>query len=110
MSLSRATPDDLLGRWHALHAAVSRELEPDLPPAPLQEALATFTDERFATTGWLALENDDVMGYAIVSCTLLDNPHLALLEGGVVPGWRHRGIATALLRRAAERAAAAACS
>lgn len=103
--LNPDTPRALLQSWHALHVATDRELEPDVPPAPLDEAFASaLSDDLLARRGWLAVDGDTVIGYALLELTLLDNPHLALLDVRVDIGRRREGIATALARLAAKSA------
>jgi GNAT superfamily N-acetyltransferase len=103
--LDADTPTPLIESWHRLHNAIERELEPQVPPAPLDEAFAAaLSDDFLARTGWLAVEDGGVIGYALLELPLLDNPHLAMLDVGIDPDRRRQGIATELTRLAARAA------
>ncbi|NUQ87402.1 MAG: GNAT family N-acetyltransferase [Glycomyces artemisiae] len=55
---------------------------------------------------WAAVCDGEVLGYLTMVLSDRDNTHLAGFEIGVRPGSRRRGIGSALLRHAEERAAA----
>ena len=96
--LDAHTAPGLLRSWHALHAAIDRELEPHIPPAPYEEALAaSLSDENTARRRWLLVEADAVVGSALLEQPLLDNPHLAMLDVRVEAGHRRRGLGTRLI-------------
>ena len=103
--LNADTPRALVESWHALHVATDLELEPQVPPAPLDEAFASaLSDDLLAREGWLSVDGDTVIGYALLELPLLDNPHLGLLDVRVDIGRRREGVATELVRRAARAA------
>lgn len=106
--LNADAPHAILESWHTLHVATDLELEPDVPPAPLDEAFpSALSDDLFAREGWLMVDRDTVIGYAVLELPLLDNPHLGLLDVRVDIGRRREGVARALVRlvaRAAKRA------
>lgn len=103
--LNAHTPPALVESWHALHVATDLELEPQVPPAPLDEAVASaLSDDLLAREGWLSVDGDAVIGYAVLELPLLDNPHLGLLDVRVDIGRRREGVATELVRRAAQAA------
>lgn len=105
VSLDGETPAGLLSSWHALHSAIDLELEPDIPPSGFDEALADSTSDALADRrGWLVIEENHVVGVAVVDLPTLDNRHLAYLDVRVDPAHRRVGHATALLKLAAEAA------
>lgn len=103
--LNADTPPALLESWHRLHVATDLELEPDVPPAPFDEAVASArSDDLLSREGWLMVDADKVLGYALLELPLLDNPHLVMLDVRVDVGRRREGVATALIRLAAQAA------
>jgi GNAT superfamily N-acetyltransferase len=105
LPLAAITPTPLVESWHQLRSDIERELEPQVPPAPLDEAYASaLSDDFLARTGWVAVDADRVIGYALLELPLLDNPHLAMLEVGIDVARRRQGVATALTRLAAQAA------
>jgi mycothiol synthase len=105
LPLDADTDSSLLTSWHSLLARTDVELEPHLPPAPLDEALpAALSDDLLARFGWLMVDADTVIGYATLELPLLDNPHLAMLDVRVDAGRRRGGVASALIRLAARAA------
>jgi GNAT superfamily N-acetyltransferase len=103
--LDAQTPQPLVESWHRLHAATELELEPNVPPAPLDEALpSSLSDDLCERIGGLALDADAVVGYSVLELRSLDNPQLAMLDVTVDSAHRRRGIATTLTRLAAKAA------
>jgi mycothiol synthase len=94
---------DLLAAYAAVHAATDQEVNPDDPPAPVDE-LAT---ELFRPTplhrrlAWVATIDGEPAGQLRVALEGAPNEHRAEVEWlAVVPGHRRRGVADALLRTA----------
>ena len=54
-------------------------------------------DPEFETSVYLAYHRDDVVGFATLVLPLLENPHLAFLDVGVLPQHRRRGRGTAIV-------------
>jgi len=105
VALNANTPPNLIASWHALRSTTEVELEPHIPPAPLDEALpSSVSDDLYERDGWLAVEKDAVVGCALLELPSLDNPHLAMLDVTVDAAHRRQGIATALTRLAAKAA------
>ena len=105
ISLDDETPAELLQSWHALHMATDQELEPHVPPAGFDEAFAcAISDPMHDRRSWLMVDAGKVIGYTILELPLLDNPHLAMLGGGVDSTRRREGVAMALTRLAAQAA------
>lgn len=103
-----ATPAPLVESWYQLYASVEVELLPGIPPPDRQEARAFATSiQNMKRTCWLAMDGADLIGYAILELPLMDNPHLSMLNGGVIPGRRRAGIARTLARLAVDAAVAA---
>lgn len=103
--LNPDTPRPLLESWHSLHVATDLELEPRVPPAALDEAYeSALSDDLLGREGWLMVDGETVIGYALLELPLLDNPHLALIDVRVDIGRRREGVATALIRYAAQAA------
>jgi GNAT superfamily N-acetyltransferase len=103
--LNADTPRRLVESWHSLQVATDLELEPQVPPAPLDEAFASaLSDDLLARQGWLAVDGDTAIGCALLALPLLDNPHLGLLDVRVDIGRRREGVATELIRLAAQAA------
>lgn len=95
----------VLRSWHDLSRTTDLELEPHLPPPDLGEARAfASSDDLNARRCVLALDDERVVGYAIVKLPLLDNLHLAEIDVRVDPGRRRAGVGTALARTAATAA------
>ncbi len=105
VALNAETPRPLLESWHSLQVATDLELEPHVPPAPLDEAFASaLSDDLLRREGWLMVDGDAVIGYALLELPLLENLHLALIDVRVDIGRRREGVATALVRLAAQSA------
>ena len=97
------TPRTILEAWHSLRTATDLELEPDVPPAPFDEAFpSALPDDLLSREGWLTVDGETVVGCALLELPLLDNPHLAMLDVRVDIGRRRAGVATALIQRAAQ--------
>jgi GNAT superfamily N-acetyltransferase len=108
LPLDAQTPQPLVESWHRLRTAVEVELEPNVPPAPLDEALpSSLSDDLCERVGRLALDADAVVGYSVLELRSLDNPQLAMLDVTVDPTHRRQGIATVLTRLAAKAAQSA---
>jgi GNAT superfamily N-acetyltransferase len=108
LPLDAGTSPTLLRSWHALQTATDLELEPHVPPAPLDEALpSALSDDLMQRQGWLLADTGAVIGSAIVELPLLENTHLAMLDVRIDPGRRRAGLGsmlTALGAQAAHRA------
>ncbi len=109
LPLDIKTPAPLVRSWHRLRTATELELEPQVPPAPLDEAFASSLSDALARPRMLAdgrrrPVTDPVIGYALLELPLLENRHLALLDVRVDIGRRRAGAATALARLAARAA------
>jgi GNAT superfamily N-acetyltransferase len=63
-----------------------------------------LSDDLLARTGWLVVDDDGVIGFALLELPLLANPHLGLLDVGVDVGQRRAGVASSLTRLAAQLA------
>lgn len=104
-TLDAQTPQPLVRSWHRLRTATELELEPKVPPAPFDEAWAfAQPDDRLARQTWLMVDDDTVIGFALLELPLLDNPHLAMLDARVDIGRRRAGVASALVQLAAQAA------
>ncbi|GAA2140814.1 GNAT family N-acetyltransferase [Glycomyces algeriensis] len=105
----RVDPNDhaLVQSWFATREAVAardwpgtRPLSPVYTWAALVLASSDVRRER-----WAAVRDDRVLGYLDLSLPFLDNTHLMNLELGAHPDERRRGVGSALLRHAEQRAA-----
>nr|BFF22402.1 GNAT family N-acetyltransferase [Glycomyces mayteni] len=74
------------------------------PARPLVGLVVPDPDNR--REQWAAVCDGEVLGYLTLVLSDRDNTHLANFSAGVRPGSRRRGIGSALLRHAEERAAA----
>lgn len=120
ISLDDETPPRLLAAWHALAAATDVELEPHVPPGPIEELLVNArSDEGTRRATWLMVDADtetdadadagtetdadagSVIGFARLNLPLLDNTHLANLDVRVDAERRRAGVGAALTRVAA---------
>lgn len=105
LQLDAQTPQPLVESWHRLRTATDLELEPNVPPAPLDEAWAfSRPDDLLARQTWLTVDGDTVIGAALLELPLLDNPHLAMLDVRVDIGRRRAGVASSMIRLAAQAA------
>ena len=105
LPLDAGTPSALLQSWHRLQAATDRELQPHVPPAPLDEAIATATsDDLMRRHGWLLSEAGAVVGYAVVELPQLENLHLALFDVRIDAGRRRAGLGSLLTALGAQTA------
>ncbi|MDN3241205.1 GNAT family N-acetyltransferase [Glycomyces tritici] len=105
----RVDPNDhaLVQSWFAAREAVAtrdwpgtRPLNPVYTWAALVLASSDVRRER-----WAAVRDGRVLGHLDLSLPFLDNTHLMNLELGVHPDERRRGVGSALLRHAEQRAA-----
>ncbi|GAA1689251.1 GNAT family N-acetyltransferase [Glycomyces endophyticus] len=105
----RVDPSDgpLVQSWLAAQEAVHAHDFPGLRPWTPFGALAGLVvhDPDNRREKWAAVCDGEVLGYLNLHLSDRDNSHLANFEAGVAPGSRRRGIGSALLRHAEERAA-----
>jgi GNAT superfamily N-acetyltransferase len=95
-----ATDADVAAIHGVLSAAAAVDRPADPPPLlEIVEARLRFRRDDVRRTHVVVLDGDTVVGYATLRLSLVDNPHLGLLQTLTVhPGHRRRGAGTALLR------------
>ena len=71
---------------------------PDWPAWEVSRRALPAVNPELESTLFLAHDGDGVVGYGRLVLPVRDNPHLAFLELGVLPGRRRRGHGTALAR------------
>lgn len=91
----------------AVMEAVDAHDRPGTRPFNPAHALAsmTVTREDARNERWVAVCDGEVLGYLALVLPVLDNTHAMYFDMGVHPGERRRGVGSALLRHAEERAA-----
>lgn len=98
----------LRGWWEAGHASsVERPYDPHPPWELIRRQLPTPSPERRIVPLAAVDDAGAFLGAAEVRLPLLDNPHLAQIELGVVPDHRRRGVGRLLLAAAEEVARSA---
>jgi len=100
---------DLLEALAAVRAVTDREVNPDDPPAPLEELAGDYFVQTTAKRrlGWVALLDGEPAGELTLSAEVAEeNAHLADVEWlATDPERRRRGVADALLRTGLDWAA-----
>jgi GNAT superfamily N-acetyltransferase len=117
MEVRRIDPDDekAFDAWYAVLSATDRERWPDLgdehgePGWSRREAHALTGARNAATEYWCLSALDEVgatVGIALCEVPQRDNQHGAALDVRVAPGFRRRGVGTAIVADAERRLAA----
>lgn len=105
----RTAAPDAWRAYHAFSDVVREEALPDDPAMPhaTRERLMTTYPEHHRPHYWLASQDGRVVGSAFLGYSTLEtNRHLCDIHITVLPDERRRGVASALLRPALEKAVA----
>jgi len=96
----------LVQSWLAAKEAVRLHDHPDRPWNPVRSLTSLVTSVKGnRNERWAAVCDGRVLGFLDFTLPELDNTHMAEFDAGVLPDERRRGVGSALLRHAEDRAA-----